>query len=101
MLALSISINLCRGNMIWRLYRRRPGFTLLFFVLCVQLASPAMAAQPQPAPGSVKSVQGPSIELAEIEFNFGEASEAGEVVHDFVVRNSGSEVLQIQQVSPG
>lgn len=87
--------------MILRSFRWRPGFTLLFFALCAQFASPAPAAQPQPAPGPVKSVQGPSIELPEIEFNFGEASEAAEVVHDFVVRNSGSEVLQIQQVSPG
>lgn len=82
-----------------RSFRRRPGFALLFFALCVQFASPALAAQPQPAPGSAQT--GPSIEFPEIEFNFGEASEAGEVVHDFVVRNSGSEVLQIQQVSPG
>lgn len=84
-----------------RLFGRRPGFTLLFFALGVQFTSPVLAAQPQPAPGSLKTVQGPSIELPKIEFNFGEASEAGEVVHDFVVRNSGKEELQIQQVSPG
>lgn len=34
-------------------------------------------------------------------FDFGEILEGGEVLHEFLVKNSGSEVLRIDQVRPG
>jgi hypothetical protein len=42
-----------------------------------------------------------SIEITESTFNFGEALEGAEVSHDFVVKNTGNAVLQIEQVRPG
>lgn len=43
----------------------------------------------------------PSISVAESVYDFGEADEGGEIVHDFVVRNAGQAPLEINQVRPG
>lgn len=45
--------------------------------------------------------EGPVIEIAEPVFDFGEAMEDAEISHDFIVKNTGKAVLQIEKVSPG
>jgi hypothetical protein len=75
---------------------------LVFYVLATRILFAAQLPAALPQTGvAVGAVQGPFIELPETQFDFGEASEAGEVAHDFVVKNTGTEVLQIQQVRPG
>jgi hypothetical protein len=41
----------------------------------------------------------PALSLSEARFDFGEALEGTVVEHDFVVRNTGDEVLEIRKVS--
>lgn len=41
----------------------------------------------------------PSLSLPEARFDFGEVLEGTVVEHDFVVRNTGNEVLEIKKVS--
>jgi hypothetical protein len=41
----------------------------------------------------------PSLSLPEARFDFGEALEGTVVEHDFVVKNTGNEVLEISKVS--
>jgi hypothetical protein len=60
-------------------------------------ASPTPGAQTAPQ----ASVGKASIQFAETTFNFGEANEGSEVEHTFVMRNTGSEELKIDQVRPG
>lgn len=43
----------------------------------------------------------PMLAVAEAEFNFGEVIEGKEYVHDFVIKNGGTGVLEIKKVSPG
>jgi hypothetical protein len=45
--------------------------------------------------------EGPVIEIAEPTYDFGEAMEDAEISHDFIVKNTGKAVLQIEKVSPG
>lgn len=42
-----------------------------------------------------------SIQVDETTHNFGEAIEGAEVTHSFIVKNTGSDVLKIEQVRPG
>ncbi|GKT07922.1 hypothetical protein DSTSK_12270 [Desulforhabdus sp. TSK] len=44
---------------------------------------------------------GPVIEIAEPTHDFGEAMEDAEISHDFIVKNTGKAVLQIEKVNPG
>ncbi len=43
----------------------------------------------------------PAVATPEAEFNFGEVSEGKEYVHDFVIKNGGTGILQIKKVNPG
>jgi hypothetical protein len=43
----------------------------------------------------------PRLAVPEGEFNFGEVSEGKEYVHDFVIKNGGTGVLEIKKVTPG
>ena len=43
----------------------------------------------------------PALAVPEAEFNFGEVSEGKEYVHDFVIMNKGTGVLEIKKVTPG
>jgi hypothetical protein len=65
-------------------------------------AAEEKAARPPLSPSQPAATEArPSIQLPETTFNFGEATEGSEVTHDFVVKNTGSAELQIQQVRPG
>jgi hypothetical protein len=67
------------------------------------LAAEGKAAPPKSSPAQPVAVSegGPSIQLPETTFDFGEAIEGSEVAHDFVVKNTGSAELKIEQVRPG
>lgn len=56
------------------------------------------ATSPSPA---ATSQGNPSISVAENVYDFGEAAEGGEVVHDYIVKNTGQAPLEINQVRPG
>ncbi len=77
------------------------------FLIWLVLTSATFAAGPpanDPAPydkAAAKPQGGPVLLIPEPVFDFGEILEGGEVQHDFPVRNSGSEVLRIDQVRPG
>ncbi len=78
-----------------------------FSTTCFLISVPAMAAKDKGTPPDPSSAQAvateasASIQLPETSFDFGEAVEGSEVMHEFVVKNTGNAVLQIQQVRPG
>jgi hypothetical protein len=74
--------------------------TLCACVVGLPLNEGAAAADKAGSPPAV-SQQKASIEIPKKEHSFGEALEGSEVSHDFVVRNTGNAVLQIEQVRPG
>ena len=85
--------------MIFRCFK---GWFVLSFCLATGFLFAAQLSAALPQTGvAAGAVQGPSIQLPETQFDFGEASEGGKVTHEFEVRNTGTEVLQIQQVRPG
>jgi hypothetical protein len=75
--------------------------------LCSLAAGGSLAADKASTPtvGSSAQTAAPqekaSIQFTESTFSFGEALEGAEVSHDFVVKNAGNAVLQIEQVRPG
>ena len=76
---------------------------LCLWLDCAQAADPSgnLSRQvPSPSPGSGEA-PAPVIHIPESSFDFGEVAEGSIVAHDFIVRNSGKETLQINQVSPG
>jgi hypothetical protein len=80
-------------------------FVILFCFLWTSIACagnlPAVKAT-APRLSLAANVQDtPSIQVPESTFDFGEVMEGGEIVHDFVVKNTGKAVLQIEQVRPG
>lgn len=79
--------------------------SFLIVILCACFSAFSLnggaAAAGKAATSPAMSQQKASIDIPEKEHNFGEALEGSEVSHDFVVKNSGSAVLQIEQVRPG
>jgi len=77
------------------------------FLLWLLLTSAAYAAGPpvNPPPPSVPAPtqpqEAPSLSVPAPVFDFGEIVEGEVVVHDFSIRNSGTEALRIDQVRPG
>jgi hypothetical protein len=43
----------------------------------------------------------PSFHVSSESFHFGEVVEGSVVTHDFIVKNTGSEILEIKNVKPG
>jgi len=80
------------------------SFFLLTFLIpggaCAGDAPPAKSADAQSAQAQAPQ-DGPVIEIAEPTYDFGEAMEDAEISHDFMVKNTGKAVLQIEKVSPG
>ncbi len=65
-------------------------------------ASSREARPPQESQPEQKTAQhGPSIQIKERSYDFGEAMEGAEITHVFVVKNTGKAALQITQVRPG
>ncbi len=59
------------------------------------------AAKQDAAVIPVVSTGVPAVEVPETYHNFGDVSEGTDYVHEFVVRNKGTGVLEIRKVVPG
>ncbi len=70
---------------------RRIVYTSLAMVAVLCCLNKALAANPE----------APRLEMRETSFDFKEAFEGEKVSHDFVVKNTGNTVLNINKVSPG
>jgi len=55
----------------------------------------------QPAIKAAHASAGPSIEMSPTTYDFGQAKEGTAIEHDFVIRNTGTEVLNIADVKTG
>jgi hypothetical protein len=64
-------------------------------------AESRQAVAQQSTPAQTSPQQGPSIQILEKAFDFGEVLEGAEVTHVFAVKNTGKASLQITQVRPG
>lgn len=66
-------------------------------------ADPAGKNQKSKVPETTTPSQkdAPSIQFPETVFEFGEVMEGTDVIHDFIVKNTGKGTLQIDQVRPG
>ena len=75
---------------------------LLLFTISDTYASKTetSGSQESPLPSSNQG-NAACIQISEKIFNFGEVLEGGEILHDFVVKNTGTEALSIEQVRPG
>ena len=69
------------------------------FVAILALAGTARAAADKAPP--VPAPAGPSLQLSEMSFDFGELIEGRDYTHDFKIRNTGSATLEIKKVLPG
>ncbi len=61
----------------------------------------AETEQPAPHQEGGRILKTPAIEVVESAYDFGEAFEGEMVSHDFKVKNTGLEALEINQVRPG
>lgn len=52
-------------------------------------------------PGALLAAAAPDIELSEMEHNFGEVVMGGNTTHKFTIKNTGDEVLQLENVKAG
>ena len=83
------------------------GFCMTLVVLAGASAVTAKQKQagnpaPESSPGTApQGPAGPHAQLDETTFDFGEVMEGSSVSHDFKVKNTGTEELQITQVRPG
>jgi len=76
---------------------------LVFVFLCASSCFPSAFAATTPLPGpkqhASEAKAQPSIQVKESEFNFGKILEGTpEIEHEFIVRNTGKEVLKIERV---
>ncbi len=80
---------------------------LLVLVACLHVTfacaadPPAGTVAPQEPTALAAVPEGPSVQLAETSFNFGNMSEGKDYVHDFKIKNVGKAELQIKKVLPG
>ncbi len=73
--------------------------------LCISICSPpafAVTTLPPTSKQAAETKIQPTIHVKEPDYNFGEIMEGTtEVQHDFIVRNTGKEVLRIESVRVG
>jgi hypothetical protein len=69
---------------------------------CCALAAKSSANRAkETSPKAPAAAEAPTINVPEVTYDFGEVTEGAEVTHDFLVKNTGSGNLEIQQVRPG
>ena len=73
----------------------------LVFFLVPTLIAPTTVAADQGTANPPASPDQPAIEIPSPIHSFGETMEGGEVVHDFLVKNTGTGVLNIDKVKTG
>jgi hypothetical protein len=73
--------------------------------LCISICSPpafAATTLPPTSKQEAETKSQPTIHIKEPDYNFGQIMEgAAEVQHDFIVSNTGKEVLKIENVRVG
>ena len=70
--------------------------------LCFRSAFAATTPLPGPKQQTAVAKAQPSIQVKESDYNFGEIMEGTpEIEHEFIVRNTGKEVLKIERVQTG
>jgi hypothetical protein len=68
---------------------------------CQAQPSRRSAPRSEASPPAVVATGGPRLAIVETVFDFGEVAEGAVVSHDFVIKNTGTAVLDIQEVRPG
>ncbi len=77
-------------------------FFVLLFLLALANGAPAFAqSAPANSPPILAAPSGPSAEVPEKSFDFGEMYEGKEYAHPFVIKNTGNAPLEIKKVLPG
>lgn len=74
---------------------------LSLMLCCADVARTSDEVSKPDATASEVTPGSPALAVSEPEFNFGEMTEGNEYVHDFVIMNLGTGVLEIQKVTPG
>ncbi len=78
----------------------RTFFVLLFLLALANFAPAYGQSAPVIAP-AIEAPSGPSAEVLEKDFNFGEMYEGKDYVHLFPIKNTGNAPLEIRKVVPG
>jgi hypothetical protein len=76
-------------------------FVIAFWGLGLAWAHAADAPAVNPSQETAAPQEAPAIQIAEDNFDFGEAIEGEEVSHAYQVKNTGAATLHISQVRPG
>jgi len=78
------------------------AFVLLCLMLgCAHEPRTSSRVSGPDASAAVGAAGTPALEVPEAQFDFGEVIEGESYVHDFVIRNRGTGVLEIEKVTPG
>lgn len=72
--------------------------TSFLLVMILLLAGFTQQASGQ---GTAPAASGPSAQISEMTFDFGELVEGKDYIHDFKIKNSGAATLEIKKVLPG
>lgn len=72
----------------------KTSLLLALALLCVGFTQQASGQGSAPAAG-------PSAQISEMTFDFGELIEGRDYTHDFKIKNAGSATLEIKKVLPG
>ena len=68
---------------------------------CALAAKSEESQGKEASPQASSAQEAPAMSVSESTHDFGEVTEGAEVTHDFLVKNTGSGSLQIEQVRPG
>lgn len=90
-----------KGHLVPQLFARKCLGWILTVLFVVWQAVTASAASGPLAAEAAKEQYGPRIAVENPAVDAGDVMENGVVSHDFVVRNTGSAPLTIEQVRPG
>ncbi len=71
----------------------KTSFLLVLALMCVGFTQQASGQGTAPA--------GPSAQISEMTFDFGELVDGRDYTHDFKIKNAGSATLEIKKVLPG
>jgi hypothetical protein len=77
---------------------------VLLLIVPIGCAHTTETADSKPKPevaASVATNGTPAVEIPETIFDFGEVKDGNDYVHAFIIRNTGTGVLEIKKVLPG
>ena len=79
----------------------RPLLRLSFFVFMAAASHAVLFLAGQPGIKTAHAATAPSIEISPSTYDFGEVKEGTKIEHDFIMKNTGTEVLNITHVKTG